>query len=69
MEPPVDSKFSYTIRPYLYPKCKPCEGAASSTGRIPTCVFYDTQEEGACRNALISLEIIITLKKILHLSV
>ncbi|MDP2670827.1 MAG: hypothetical protein Q8O99_08315 [bacterium] len=25
MEPPVDNKYSFNIRPYLYPECSPCE--------------------------------------------
>ena len=28
MEPQVDSKYSYNIRPYKYQNCQPCEGLA-----------------------------------------
>jgi hypothetical protein len=46
MQPPVDNKFSFNVRPYTYYACKPCEAASMPQDtRIPKCVFYNTQKE------------------------
>ena len=51
MEPPVDNKKSFNIRPYHYNSCKPCECADSTIWLkwISWCVFYNTTREGECR--------------------
>jgi hypothetical protein len=48
MEPQVDNKYSYNIRPYKYQNCQPCEAATSRINNkktIKKCVFYNTKRE------------------------
>lgn len=64
MEPTVDNKHSFNIRPYTYPHCTPCEAWwAWKEGRIPQCVFFDTADEGACRKSITPLFIVSLIKK------
>jgi len=68
MEPPVDDIYSFNVRPYKYPQCKPCEAATSTIQEkgIKQCVFYNTSKEGICREKITSDIIISFIEKILQ---
>lgn len=67
MEPPVDNIFSFNLRMYTYPECKPCEAGMyrfDGVKWIPCCKFYNTKREWECR--FIKGKIIIdTIEKII----
>lgn len=59
MEPTVDSIYSYNLRLYDYPKCKPCEASSlPQQFTIPQCVFRDTKNEWACRKVTTAYKLI-----------
>lgn len=64
MEPPVDNKTSFTIRPYEYKHCRPCEWTERDW-TIEQCVFLGTIDEGVCRKANWDIQIIYIIKKVL----
>jgi len=66
MEPPVDNKYSFNLRPYLYPECSPCEAWwRGETWEIRKCVFYNTGREGECRQTIHAAMIVKLTKNIL----
>lgn len=70
MEPQVDNKYSYNIRPYKYQNCQPCEAATSRINNkktIKKCVFYNTKREWECRLAIKAEHITSLIEKILNL--
>lgn len=70
MEPPVDSISSFNLRPYAYTSCTACEAANSTLGEtwIRPCVFYNTEQEGACRKDLTAYYILTYVKKSLGIT-
>ena len=70
MEPQVDNKYSYNIRPYKYQNCQPCEAATSRINNkktIKKSVFYNTKREWECRLAIKAEHITSLIEKILNL--
>lgn len=67
-EPPVDNIYSFNIRKYIYPRCKPCEPKTYRfdwKNGIPCCVFAWTEKEGECRKSITWEDIIYYIKKII----
>lgn len=64
MEPPVDNKISFNVRPYHYKQCKPCEGVERDW-KIEQCVFLGTIKNWECRKIFTKATLLNNMRYIL----